>query len=106
MPADVAHVRTTLQRLAALPPGSDDQPFVSLYLDLRVGANGTRPGLTFLRSALTRQERAFGPRGAALESFRADAERIQQLVERQLDPADQGLAVFACHARVCSRRCR
>lgn len=99
MPADVAHVRTTLQRLAALPPGSDDQPFVSLYLDLRVGANGTRPGLTFLCSALTRQERAFGPRGAALESFRADAERIQQLVERQLDPADQGLAVFACHAR-------
>lgn len=97
MSFDVSVVRATVSRLASLPPGPE--PFVSLYLDMRAGSTGTHPGLTFLRGALNRQERAFGVRGAALDSFKADSERIQQYLAGSFDAAHHGVALFACHAR-------
>lgn len=97
MPVDVSSVRSTVSRLASLPPGPE--PFVTLYLDMRSGSTGSHPGLTYLRGALARLERAFGVRGAALDSFRADSARIQSYLDTEFDPAHQGVAVFACHAR-------
>ncbi len=90
-------IHDTLQRLASLPPGTE--PFLSLYLDMRTDGGGTHPGLTYLRTALVRQGRALGQRGAAVESFQSDAERVQQYVDSVLDRSHQGLALFACHAR-------
>lgn len=90
-------IQSTLHQLAAIPPG--EAPFVSLYLDLRTDATGTRPAMTFLRTALIRQARLLGPRGSALESFQADCARIESYLARELDVAYQGVAFFACHAR-------
>lgn len=94
---DIAQIRATLHELAEIPP--KDAPFASLYLDMRAGATGLHPGRTFLKSALVRQARRFGPRGDALRSFQADAQRIQEYLDREFDVACQGVAIYACHAR-------
>ncbi len=90
-------IHDTLQRLASLPPSAE--PFLSLYLDMQTDGSGAHPGLTYLRTALVRQGRVLGQRGGAVESFQADAERVQQYVDSEFDRSNQGLALFACHAR-------
>ena len=90
-------IQSTLHQLAAIPPG--EAPFVSLYLDMRTDASGTRPAMTFLKAALVRRARLFGPRGSALESFQEDCARIESYLAEELDVAFQGVALFTCHAR-------
>ncbi len=90
-----------LRRLAALEPG--EVPVLSVYLDMRPQATGERPalrsGLVVLKDRLREIEKTLLPRGPALDSFRADAARIQRFLDEQLPTAAQGLALFACHAR-------
>jgi protein required for attachment to host cells len=90
-----------IRRLAALEPG--EVPVLSVYLDMRPHATGERPalrsGLVVLKDRLREIEKTLLPRGPALDSFRADAARIQHFLDEQVPPAAQGLALFACHAR-------
>jgi ribosomal protein L7Ae-like RNA K-turn-binding protein len=94
-------VRDTLRRLADLEP--DEAPVLSVYLDMRPQATGERPavrsGLVVLKDRLREIEKTLLPRGAALDSFRADAARIQRYLDESLPTAAQGLAIFACTAR-------
>ncbi|MEK7216948.1 MAG: Vms1/Ankzf1 family peptidyl-tRNA hydrolase [Chloroflexota bacterium] len=94
---DTANLHDTLKALAAIPPGPE--PFVSLYLDMRVDGSNSRPGLTFFRTAAVREARRFGPRGEALAGFEADVDRIRRYLEAEFDSAYQGVAIFACTAR-------
>ncbi len=75
-------------------------PVLSVYLDWRPEATGERPGVRASRIILAdrvRQiERAFWPRGAAYDSVRADAARIEQYLDSEASPSAEGLAIFAC----------
>jgi|SRR5579871_121650 peptide subunit release factor 1 (eRF1) len=83
-----------LDRLARMTPGKT--PVLSVYLDMRPQATGQRPsvrsGLVVLKDRLREIEKTLGPRGPALDAFRADKERIEQY---DASPAAQGVALFA-----------
>ncbi|GIW19702.1 MAG: hypothetical protein KatS3mg064_2859 [Tepidiforma sp.] len=74
---------------------------LSVYLDWRPQATGERPGLrsgeVVLKDRLREIEASLGVRGPALDSFRADAERVHTALA-ELDPAAEGAAIFACSA--------
>jgi hypothetical protein len=91
-------LRETMRRLAEVE--SLELPILSIYLDLRPEADGEAPGkraaLTVLRDRLTEIEEAYWPRGDDYASFALDRERILAFLEEELDPATEGLAIFAC----------
>lgn len=90
---------TIIRKLALLDAG--DLPILSIYLDVRPEATGEKPeqraGLVVLRDRLREIRRTFLPRGADLDSFDADAARINAFVAEKMDAATEGLAMFACH---------
>lgn len=69
-----------LRRLAGVEAG--ELPVLSVYLDLRPQATGEDPGLrsgtVVPKDRLREIEKTFLPRGADLDSFRDDAERIRR----------------------------
>ena len=89
----------TLRRLAEAEP--TDLPVLSIYLDMRPQATGQSPGqrasMTVLRDRLDELDEQFGPRGADLDSFRADRARLEEYLEHGFDVSKAGLGVFACH---------
>lgn len=97
----VANLQALLRRLAEMEPG--DLPVLSIYLDMRPQTTGEDPvrreGLIILKDRLTEIEKTFLPRGPKLDSFREDAARIQDYLNREFPPEAQGLAVFACAGR-------
>ena len=97
----MATVRDQLRQLAELEPG--DLPVLSIYLDMRPQATGQNPGVRsgqiVLKDRLREIEKTLGPRGPALESFRADAARIERYLDEEAPSESQGLAMFACHGR-------
>jgi peptide subunit release factor 1 (eRF1) len=82
------------QRLAALEPVPF--PFISLYLNLQPDDRGRDHFQGFLRRELASRGRTFAAGSAEAESFRRDAERIEQYVAKEVQPAANGLAIFAC----------
>lgn len=94
--ADV--LRETMRRLAEVE--SLELPILSIYLDVRPEADGQAPrrraAFTVLRDRLTEIEDAYWPRGDDYASFALDRERIVAFTEDELDPAVEGLAIFAC----------
>ena len=94
----VADLRDTLRRLAEVE--AIELPVLSVYLDMRPQATGQAPGRrgseVVLRDRLREIERTYWPRGDDFDSFTADAERIRDYLESELDPSAQGLAIFAC----------
>jgi len=94
--------RELLRRLAGweAPEGTG---VLSVYLDVRPTAAGSgdrpeqRPGVTILKDRLHRIEKSLLPRGAGLDSLRADIPRIEQELANGVQGA-AGLAVFACSA--------
>lgn len=91
-------MRDLLRQLADVEP--TDLPVLSVYLDIRPQATGETPelrsGLVVLKDRMREIERTFLPRGPALDSFRADAERIDRFLEQEASPSAQGLAIFSC----------
>ncbi len=94
-------MRELIRRLAEMEPS--DLPVVSVYLDMRPQATGESPGRRsgeiLLKDRLRELEKTFLPRGGPLDSFRADAARIEQYLENEYAPAAAGLAIFACAGR-------
>ena len=93
-------MRELLRRLVELQPG--DLPVLSIYLDMRRQATGESPArsrLIVLKDRLREIEKTLGPRGEALDSFRADAARVRRYLEDNVTASTQGLALFACAGR-------
>ena len=93
-------VRGLLSRLAELPP-SLEAPYVTLSLDWRPQGSSpaNRSALRFIqqeRDRILAEHEAHTP---PHESLSADFERIGAYVESEVDPATQGLIIFACNAR-------
>lgn len=78
-------------------------PVLSIYLDIRPQATGQNPavrsGRIVLKDRLREIEKTLGPRGPALESFQADAARIEHYLDEEAPSESQGLAIFACYGR-------
>lgn len=84
------------------PREPSEMPVLSVYLDMRPQATGENPsvrsGQIVLKDRLREIEKTLGPRGPALDSFRADVERIERYLDEEAAPSAQGIALFACHA--------
>jgi peptide chain release factor subunit 1 len=82
--------------------GSSEMPVLSVYLDVRPQATGENPGIRsgeiVLKDRLNEIEKTYRPRGADLDSFLADRERIEEFVNRKMSPGTSGLIIFACSA--------
>ena len=90
-----------LRRLADIAPG--DLPFLSIYLDVRPEAPGERPGrragLLVFEDRMREIRKTYLPRGAGLDSFDADAGRIDRWLREEMQRSTEGVAVFACSER-------
>jgi peptide chain release factor subunit 1 len=89
-----------MRKLAAFEP--TEMPVLSVYLDMRPQETGENPGIRsgeiVLKDRLNEIEKTFRPRGADLDSFLADRERIEEFVDRKMSPGASGLIIFACSA--------
>lgn len=83
-----------LQRLAGFEPVPF--PVISVYLNAQPDARGRDHFDAFLRHELAARARTYAAGSAEAESFARDIERIQQYCEKQLQPAANGAAIFAC----------
>ncbi len=80
-----------------------EMPVLSIYLDMRPQATGGNPGIRsgeiVLKDRLHDIEKTYRPRGADLDSFLADKEKIENFVENKMSPSASGLIIFACSAK-------
>lgn len=92
------HVRDLLRHLANFDPG--DALVLSVYLDMRPhgGNPAVRPSQVVLADRFRQIEKTLLPRGAALDNFRLDANRVQRFLDEHAGPWLQGVAIFACNS--------
>jgi len=95
------HVRDLLRQLAAFDPAG--ALVLSVYLDMRPHITGENPALrtaqTVLKDRFRQIEKTLLPRGAALDNFRIDANRVRRYLDEHAAPWLQGVAIFACNSR-------
>lgn len=82
------------QRLADFEPSPF--PVISLYLNTQPDEHGRDHFESFLRHELAARARTFPAGSSEAESFARDTARIQAYIEKELKPAANGLALFAC----------
>jgi Bacterial archaeo-eukaryotic release factor family 10 len=92
------HVRDLLRKLANFDPGG--ALVLSVYLDMRPHGDSPaiRPSLIVLADRFRQIEKTLLPRGAALDNFRLDANRVQRFLDEHAGPWLQGVAMFACNS--------
>jgi peptide subunit release factor 1 (eRF1) len=83
-----------LDKLLEFEPAS--APVISLYLDARVDEHGKRNFMPFVRKQLGERAKTYEIRTPERESFDEDSSRITAYLENGIDPATNGLAIFAC----------
>jgi len=93
MPTDI---KATLETLTGQP--STEHPYLSVYLDWTPDGNGDRLSLRALEDELNTIAARLQDRGANLDSFNTDRERIMDYVTNQAPVDARGLAIFACDA--------
>ncbi len=85
-----------IKKLAEFAP--TEMPVLSVYLDMRPQATGGTPGVRsgeiVFKDRLHEIEKTYLPRGADLDSFRADRERIEEFVANKMSKATSGLDNF------------
>jgi peptide subunit release factor 1 (eRF1) len=89
-------VKAQLDRLAAFEPAP--YPVVSLYLNTQPGQTGRDQFHTFVRKEFAARARTYPPGSPERASLDKDLERISRFLENEIDPAANGVAVFACSA--------
>jgi peptide chain release factor subunit 1 len=89
-------VKDQLDRLAAFEPAP--YPVVSLYLNTQPGQTGRDQFHTFVRKEFAARSRTYPVGSPERESLDKDLERIAGFLQTDLDPAANGIAVFACSA--------
>jgi peptide chain release factor subunit 1 len=83
-----------LDKLLQFEPGT--APVISLYLDARVNEQGKRVFLPFVRKQLKERANTYETHSLERENFDKDVERITAYLEDGVEPATNGLAIFAC----------
>jgi peptide subunit release factor 1 (eRF1) len=84
-----------LARLVAFEPTTF--PVLSVYLNTQPGRHGrTHDAAPYLHREFKALARTWGPGSAERRSFDRDVERIVSYATDQIDPAANGVAIFAC----------
>lgn len=99
-PSEAAPLATAidlpLERLLAFEPVP--LPVLSVYLNTQPDAHGRDPELIpYLERELKALARTWPAGSEERQSFDADAAKILAYVKDQIDPAANGVAIFACH---------
>src|SRR5262245_33020203 len=89
-------VKDQLDRLAAFGPGAD--PVVSLYLNTQPGQTGRDQFKSFVRKEFAARSRTYAAGSPERKSLDDDLELIARFLDEELDPAANGVAIFACGA--------
>ena len=89
-------VKDQLDRLAAFEQAP--YPVVSLYLNTQPGPTGKDQFQTFVRKEFAARSRTYASNSPESESLTKDLERISRYLDAELDPAANGVALFACSA--------
>ena len=89
-------VKEQLDRLAAFEPAP--YPVVSLYLNTQPGQTGRDQFQTFVRKEFAARGKTYPSGSPERESLDKDLERISKFLDTQIEPAANGVAVFACSA--------
>jgi peptide chain release factor subunit 1 len=89
-------VKDQLDRLAAFAPAP--YPVVSLYLNTQPGQTGRDQFKSFVRKEFAARSRTYEAGSPERESLDEDLERIARFLGEELDPAANGVAIFACCA--------
>jgi peptide subunit release factor 1 (eRF1) len=82
-----------LSKLAAFEPRP--YPVISLYLNTQRNEHGRDQFQPWLRKELAARARTFEPRSSQARSFETDRQRIHKWLDEQLDPATNGVVLFA-----------
>jgi peptide subunit release factor 1 (eRF1) len=87
-------VKDQLDRLAAFE--RVPYPVVSLYLNTQPGQTGRDQFHSFVKKEFAARSRTYPAGSPDRESLDADLERISSVLESDIEPAANGVAVFAC----------
>lgn len=90
------NLKIMLETLTGQP--STEHPYLSVYLDWTPDGSGNRLSLRALEDELNNIESRLQTRGANLDSFNTDRERIMDYVTNQAPVSARGIAIFACDA--------
>lgn len=82
-----------LNKLLEFSPGP--RPFTSIYLDTTANETGKKTFEVFLKKQISEQRDRFREGTEDRQNFDADVQRIEEFLS-SLDPATQGVAIFAC----------
>jgi peptide subunit release factor 1 (eRF1) len=85
-----------LDRLARFEPVP--YPVVSLYLNTQPNERGRDQFQTFVRQEFKARSRTYPPGSPERQSLDKDLERIATFLDNELQPAANGVAIFACSA--------
>src|SRR5215217_1187070 len=89
-------IKDQLDRLAAFEPAP--YPVVSLYLNTQPGQAGRDQFHTFVRKEFAARGKTYPAGSPERESLEKDLERISGFLDSEIDPAANGVALFACSA--------
>lgn len=89
-------VKDQLERLAAFEPAP--YPVVSLYLNTQPGSTGRDQFQSFVKKEFSARSETFAAGSPERETLDRDLDRISKYLESELDPAANGVAMFACSA--------
>lgn len=89
-------VKDQLDRLSAFEPAP--YPVISLYLNTQPGPTGRDQFHTFVRKEFAARARTYPQGSPDRESLDRDFERIAKFLDHDVDPAANGIAIFACSA--------
>lgn len=85
--------RGILKKLAQVDP--TESPFISVYLNAEPNEHGRDDFQVFLKKQLKENLSKYEEETPERESFERDAERIEEYMKK-IDPATDGVAIFAC----------
>jgi peptide chain release factor subunit 1 len=89
-------VKEQLDRLAAFEPAP--YPVVSLYLNTQPGQTGRDQFHRFVRKEFSARAKTYPSGSPERASLDKDLERISSFLDNDINPAANGVAVFACSA--------
>ncbi len=89
-------LQDTISRLAHMPPSPN--PVVSLFVNTRPETSGRPHFMAYVKKAFSDRIRSFPERSEARARLEADRDRVEELLERDLEPAGRSMAIYASGA--------
>lgn len=86
-------ITNLIETLASSEP--DGYPFLSIYINAEPGSNGRDTFPIWLKSQLSEQGQQYKENEAELDRYNKVVEQINRFVDDEVDPAANGIAIFA-----------